>query len=114
MRCTAYSSGRGLKSTNNNANIRRIKQRIKALEARECFVDSREEFEGYALIVDTSDNRVRTEFDDKTNSETCKFMRKNGFVFSRQNMAWQRQLNQGGLNTANWTAAKLAERSLYN
>lgn len=99
---------------NNNANIRRIKQRIKALEAREGFQDSREAFDGYALMVDTHDNRVRIEFDGKPNRATCQFMRKNGFVFSRQHMAWQRQLNLGGLNVGKRSAVKLADMTLFD
>lgn len=99
--------------TNNNANIRRIKKRIASLENNAAIEDGREEFEGYALVLNTEENRVQIVFDGKPNKTTCKFMRSNGFVFSRRNTAWQRQLNQGGINTANWTAKALADMELY-
>ena len=83
--------------SNNNANIRRIKQRIKELEAVAQFEDFREEFDGFATLACVADNRVRVEFDQRPNRDITRFMRQSGFVFSRRAMAWQRKLTPAGL-----------------
>jgi hypothetical protein len=83
--------------TNNNANIRRIRLRIKELQSIAQFEDFSEEFEGYKTSACVADNRVRVEFDQRPNRDVTHFMRRSGFVFSRQAMAWQRKLNAAGL-----------------
>ena len=97
--------------SNNNANIRRIKARIKELEAAEQFEDFSHEFEGYRTSACVADNRVRVEFDQKPNRDVTRFMRSSGFVFSRQHMAWQRKLNVAGLTAFKRVAQQLQSMS---
>lgn len=98
--------------SNNNANIRRIKARIKELEAAEQFEDFSEEFEGYKTSACVADNRVRVAFDQRPNRDVTHFMRRSGFVFSRQAMAWQRKLNAAGLHALQRIGRQLQSMTL--
>ena len=83
---------------NLGANIRRYKKRLENLQS-EAQKEEREPIQGngWKIVDCKDDNRIRVTFDDgKPPKEVCKVMRSNGFVFSRQNMAWQRQLNGNG------------------
>jgi hypothetical protein len=82
---------------NLGANIRRYKKRLDSMQ-REAGKEEREPIKGngWKIVDCKEDNRIRVYFDGKPPKEVCKVMRSNGFVFSRQNMAWQRQLNGNG------------------
>jgi len=83
--------------TNLGAKIRRYKKRLESLQ-REAQKEEREPIQGngWKIVDCKDDNRIRVYFDGKPPKEVCKVMRSSGFVFSRQSMAWQRQLNGNG------------------
>src|SRR5690606_32678159 len=78
--------------TFNNANIRRIAQRIKDLEK----VADRPEFErsgpGYTYREDPQESRAMFLFDCKPAKETCGLLKRHGFRWSPTRSAWVRQL----------------------
>lgn len=75
---------------NNNANIRRMKQRLEQLEVLES--RNLEKWEGEAADVeaDPEDNRVRVIFPGKPDDETRTDLKRHGFKWARSVGAWQR------------------------
>lgn len=93
---------------NNNANIRRIKERIQGLEAR-TNEPGRPDIrgDGYVIREDTDDNRILFVFDAKPPKAVCEFMRAYGFRWSPTRAAWVRQLNNAGRHAAQVAASKI-------
>ena len=94
--------------TNNGAEVRRLKDRLTAAETYQ--VESEDEggiksiaFDGGSLEYHYSDNRVRILYEDKPSADIIKELKSNGFKWSRQNSAWQRQLT----NAAKYQAKKI-------
>lgn len=86
--------------TNNNANIRRIEQRIKQLEANRQRKPAHIEGKGYEYIEDVDQNRAMFVFDGKPPKETRAVLKRHSFRWSPSRGAWVRQLN----NAAIWNA----------
>lgn len=82
--------------TNNNANIRRIKQRIEALTQAEQAEDVHRQADGYDYYECTTENRVMFEFDGKPPEEIRTTLKRNGFKWSPSRLAWVRMLNNAG------------------
>jgi hypothetical protein len=90
-----FMGRRGIPSftlTNNSANIRRIEQRIKQLEAR----DSAPTFEpitgnGWTCALLREDNRIAFYFDAIPNYEVRQLMKRAAFKWSPSRSAWVRQ-----------------------
>lgn len=82
--------------SNNNANIKRVKGRIAELEAaaENEYVEKDHGFVRY--VEDPEENRVQLFFDGKPSAEIRGIVKRNGFRWSRFNMAWQRHLNNAG------------------
>jgi len=81
---------------NNNANIRRMKQRVDELRAQAARRGPDEEAEalpGVTVVRSTEDNRLRLVFDGKPPAAIRDILKANGWRWSRANMAWQRHLN---------------------
>lgn len=93
--------------TNNNSNMRRIKERIEQLET----VRSREDvfFQGkdYAYHEKVEDNRIWFVFEGKPLPATRLLLKSHGFKWSPSRGAWIRQLNGNGLFNA-----KLVKKAL--
>ncbi len=83
--------------TNNNANMRRIKDRIQDLEKATTRTDKEEGGEGYTYREDTAENRVMFEFDGKPAEGVRNVLKRNGFKWSPNRGAWVRQLNNAGI-----------------
>jgi hypothetical protein len=84
--------------TNNNANIRRLKQRIAELEAK-AKTPAQADIVGHGFTVSEhpDDNRIWVTFDGKPSKAVCQVMRRHGFVFSpSRDNSWVRMLNQNG------------------
>ncbi len=79
--------------TNNNANIRRMKQRLEDLRTQAQRVaesDGDAEHEalpGVTIVEAHEDNRLRLVFDDKPSAEVRTILKRNGWRWSRANMA---------------------------
>lgn len=82
---------------NNNANIRRVEQRIRELErAAERNVTVEREGSGYTYREDADENRVMFLFDGKPEEATRKLLKAYGFKWSPTRTAWVRMLNNAG------------------
>ncbi len=82
--------------TNSNANIKRVKQRIEALEAVKASKPIEEEHDGYTYRENTEAMRVQFHFDGKPDDETRALLKRNGFRWAPSQGVWQRQLNDNG------------------
>lgn len=81
--------------TNNNAEIRRLRERLKSAEERmQDAVAGPVETErpGVKIVEDATDDRLRLIFDGKPSEEVRNDLKANGFKWSPKNDAWQRQL----------------------
>ena len=82
--------------TNSNANIRTVERRIREIEAQLDAQDKSTEWEGGIVCrEDVALNRLMVVFPDKPSKDVCQLMRRNGFVYSPTNGAWQRKLSNG-------------------
>ena len=82
--------------SNNNANIRRMKQRLEELERRAGQETKEEDHNGIKLVENVEENRVQIIFPGKPEPEVRAILKQNGFRWSPRNMAWQRHLNNSG------------------
>lgn len=78
---------------NNNANIRRIKKRIKEMEAASEGENKNQKVGDVEIIENVELNRLQIVFPDKPAADIRELLKRNGFRWSRTNGAWQRQLN---------------------
>ncbi len=88
---------------NNNANIRRMKERLVELEKKEAASGNETvtlEFTGGDLHLNFEQDRLQIEFPGKPDSKTITLLKKNGFRWSPSNRAWQRQLTSNALIAA--------------
>ena len=86
---------------NNNAEIRRIKERIETLKkAAERTSGVLWKFEGGYVEANTEDNRLRVFFDDIPAAETRQQLKSSAFKWSPKARAWQRQLTNNAIYTA--------------
>jgi len=87
--------------TNNNANLKRTRDRIAQLE-REA---QREHVEvetnhGFKIVQNVEENRIQLLFDGKPSFEIRKILKSNGFRWAPSVGAWQRMLNNAGIYAA--------------
>lgn len=98
--------------TNSSANIRRIRDRIAALEKIAERSDREEQGKGYTYREDVEDNRAVFLFDAKPEKALRDLMKRNGFVFSPNRSpagksAYVRKLTPNAINTASWLRPQL-------
>ena len=86
--------------TNNNAEIRRLKKRIEEIahDKEVGFVGW--QFEGGEAVANDELCRLQLVFDEKPTEEQIYLLKLNGFKWSPNNRAWQRQLNQSAIYAA--------------
>lgn len=82
--------------TNNNANIRRIKERIETLKRATQAEDVHREADGYDYYECTTENRIMFEFDGKPEAEIRTTLKSWGFKWSPSRGTWVRMLNNAG------------------
>ncbi|MCI8704864.1 MAG: DUF3560 domain-containing protein [Anaerotignum sp.] len=83
---------------NNNANIRRIKERIAGLEKRDSAAFGEGwAFPGGSVVMNAEENRIQVLFDEKPDEEMRGALKSNGFKWAPSKNAWQRQLNENGI-----------------
>ena len=101
--------------SNNNANIKRVKGRIKELEAHESIREDVIEGNGWKVLVDKTDNRVYVDFPGKPSAEVRTYLKRHGFRWTPSVGKWGRLLNGNGLyagrEVAKWLKKSLGERS---
>ncbi len=82
--------------TNNNANIRRLKERITKLDqiaAASSLPDKEYDCGAYTVVACFADNRVRVFFPGKPSEEIRTVLKRSGFRWSPDAGAWQRMLS---------------------
>ena len=84
--------------TNNNANIRRTRQRIEDLK-------SQSEYSGWAFPggwaeINEGENRLQLFFEEKPSEEQRRELKSNGFKWAPSQGAWQRQLTKNAIYAA--------------
>ena len=92
--------------TNNNANMRRVEQRIKELEAKAALETKEEAGKGYIYREDTDENRVMFIFEGKPSETIRAVLKSHAFKWSPSRGAWVRQLNGNG----KWAAGCVREK----
>ena len=88
--------------SNNNAEIRRVKERIKSLTQQKEIGFTGWEFDGGRVEANTQDNRLQIFFDEKPDAAVREELKSNGFRWSPKAEAWQRQLNSNAYFAANY------------
>ncbi len=86
--------------SNNNAEIRRVKERIEELSKRQEGGFVGWEFNGGEVRANTADNRLQIFFEEKPDEETRSDLKHNGFKWSPKANAWQRQLTENAYYAA--------------
>lgn len=79
---------------NNNANIKRVKIRIKELEKRASEETTVEEINGIKIVDNVEDNRLQIFFEGIPDVEIRQKLKSNGFRWSRYNGCWQSYRNE--------------------
>ncbi len=82
--------------TNNNANIRRMKERLASLEKSANIETTETEIGGIRIVENAEENRIQLFFAGKPPDETRAMLKSNGFRWSPYSGAWQRHLNNAG------------------
>jgi hypothetical protein len=92
--------------TNNNGNMKRIKDRIAGLERVATAETKETELPGGVRMVENVEaNRVQLFFPGKPSAEVRTLLKRSGFRWSPSEGAWQRHLNGGGV----WRARQVLE-----
>lgn len=87
--------------SNNNANIRRMKQRLETLlQAAQAETTERAPAQGLRIVENADENRIQLLFDDKPDAETRASLKARGFRWAPSQGAWQRHLNNAGRDAA--------------
>ena len=86
--------------SNNNAEIRRMKERIQSLSVNKEELYTGWEFAGGRAEINVKDNRLQLFFDDKPDGKIRDELKANGFRWSPKALAWQRQLNSNAIYAA--------------
>lgn len=90
-----------------NADIRRLKDRIKELKELEEMNFQDIIFTGGKVIQNKEINRIQILFDDKPNEDIRGILKHHGFKWARSQGAWQRLFNKNGIYAANRVVEKL-------
>lgn len=86
--------------SNNNAEIRRVKNRIQELSQKQTAGFVGWEFEGGKAEINTEANRIQLFFDEKPDADMRTELKSNGFRWAPSIKAWQRQLNDNAIRAA--------------
>ena len=91
--------------SNNSAEIRRMKDRIKSLSQQKEIGFVGWEFDGGKVEANTEANRLQIFFEDKPDEATREALKSNGFRWSPKAGAWQRQLTSNAYYAADYVKA---------
>ncbi|HBG4017620.1 TPA: antirestriction protein ArdA [Clostridioides difficile] len=91
--------------SNNSAEIRRVKERIKSLSQQKEIGFVGWEFDGGKVEANTEANRLQIFFEDKPDEATREALKSNGFRWSPKAGAWQRQLTSNAYYAADYVKA---------
>ena len=91
--------------SNNSAEIRRVKDRIKSLSQQKEIGFVGWEFDGGKVEANTEANRLQIFFEDKPDEATREALKSNGFRWSPKAGAWQRQPTSNAYYAADYIKA---------
>ena len=91
--------------SNNSAEIRRVKDRIKSLSQQKEIGFVGWEFDGGKVEANIEANRLQIFFEDKPDEATREALKSNGFRWSPKAGAWQRQLTSNAYYAADYVKA---------
>lgn len=86
--------------TNNNTNIRRMRERLASLEKVKSTESSEREIDGVRFVSNKDAMRIQIFFEEKPDKDTREMLKSNGFVWAPSAGAWQRQLTENGERAA--------------
>jgi hypothetical protein len=86
--------------SNNSAEIRRVKEKIEALEKLDKAEPENRTFKGGELRDNTDINRIQFVFYDKPSEEIRTLLKSHGFRWAPSEGAWQRQRTMNTIKTA--------------
>lgn len=100
--------------TNNNANIRRLKQRLENMKKlkENANQDNDEKYskvDGLKVVEDADEMRIKLLFDGVPSVKIRELLKSNGYRWSPKNKAWQRQLTSNGIYATKQVLKKLKE-----
>lgn len=78
--------------SNNSANIRRLEERIKSLQATKSKGTQESENQFFKVVENTENMRLQLFFEGKPEPEVREVLKSNGFKWAPSQGAWQRQL----------------------
>lgn len=87
--------------TNSNAEINRLKGRIKEIEARKSGESKELNIGGVKIIENKESMRLQLFFDGKPRAEIIALLKSHGFKWAPSVMAWQRQLTNNAIYSFN-------------
>ena len=97
--------------TNNNANIRRMRERLASLEKAKSTETKEHDVKGVRVVENTETMRLQLFFPGKPDEATRTLLKSNGFLWAPSVGAWQRQLTSNGRYACKMVLAKLAEQA---
>lgn len=86
--------------TNNNANIRRMRERVEALQAKEDTPTTEIKFNGGTIIDNCEDDRVQIDFDEKPDDAMRSKLKGSGWRWAPSVMMWQRKRTNAAMYSA--------------
>ena len=86
--------------TNNNANIRRMRERVDALQKKEDTPTTEIKFNGGKIIDNCEDDRVQIDFDEKPNDAMLAKLNGSGWRWAPSVMMWQRKRTNAAMYSA--------------
>lgn len=101
--------------SNNNANMKRIRQRIEGLKREKSWESTEQEIACGGLDVTVKENveemRIQLFFEDKPEPEVRDLLKGEAFKWSPHNECWQRQLTDNARNAVKRVLKKFSEFS---
>jgi hypothetical protein len=107
----------GYRLTNNNANIRRMKERLVELQRKEASSESETktlDFTGGYVDMDFQADRIRIHYPGKPDANTITKLKRNGFRWSPSQTAWQRQLTTAAIHSTIAVADDINIKALFD
>ena len=95
--------------SNNNANIKRVKDRIKELEKKANDITTEEEINGVRIVDNVEDNRLQIFFQGIPAEEIRNTLKHSGFRWSRYNGCWQSYRNERAKRIARQVVEQVGE-----